>query len=63
MASLVVEIQKRDEEIKTLRKERDDARRALKERWIGTVWGSGKAAAFEFNKYAMIDAGIENIGD
>jgi len=36
---------------------------ALGSLWTGTIWGAGKAAAFEAHRQTMISVGIEDIGD
>lgn len=39
------------------------ANAALKDLWTATNWGAGKGAAFEAHKRAILNAGIQNIGD
>ncbi len=38
-------------------------RAAVKELWLGTVWGAGKGAVFEGNRSVLLRAGVNDIGD
>jgi len=49
--------------LETQQREIDRLREALLALWTGTIWGAGKAAAFEAHRQTMISAGIKDIGD